>query len=163
MRRIIPIVYLMAGLAVLAGCARAPAPPPRVTHVVVNKGERVLYLMQGADTLRSYPIHLGFAPVGDKYVEGDGRTPEGDYMIDRRNPYSQFYLSLGIDYPRPHDRVEALAFGQSPGGDIFIHGEASDLPAGVQDWTAGCIALDNLAMREIWEMVAVGTPIRINP
>ena len=62
---------------------------------------------------------LGFAPIGDKFYEGDGRTPEGTYFIDRRNPNSKFHLSIGISYPNARDRAEAAALGKPPGGDIF--------------------------------------------
>ena len=60
---------------------------------------------------------------GHKYDEGDGRTPEGTYLIDRRNPNSKFHLSIGISYPNAVDRAQASRSGKSPGGDIFIHGQ----------------------------------------
>ena len=68
---------------------------PEVTSVVVNKGARNMYLLHHDKVLEDYPIRLGFAPEGHKQVEGDGKTPEGLYYIDRRNPNSQFHLSLG--------------------------------------------------------------------
>lgn len=140
---------------------------PEVTQVVVNKGSREMHLLHHDKVLKSYNVGLGFAPEGHKKVRGDGRTPEGDYTIDRRNPNSQFFLSIGIDYPRLSDIEEALALGQDPGGDIFIHGRANEnwrqLRKRGRDWTAGCIAVSNREMREIYAMVRDGTPIRINP
>ncbi len=136
---------------------------PEVTQVVVNKGARQMYLLHNSEVLKAYEVGLGFAPIGNKFVEGDGRTPEGDYLIDRRNPNSEFYLSIGIDYPRLEDIEEARALGQPPGGDIFIHGRPYKNRKGGQDWTAGCIAVTNREMREIYAMVKNGTPIRINP
>ncbi|MEO0390995.1 MAG: L,D-transpeptidase family protein [Pseudomonadota bacterium] len=138
---------------------------PEVTYVVVNKGQRRMFLMHHDRVLESYDIALGFAPVGDKFIEGDGRTPEGKYLIDRRNPNSRFHLSLGIDYPRPKDIEEARAMGKSPGGDIFIHGQANpfrrqDKAKG--DWTWGCIAVTNREMEDVYAMVNNGTPIQIN-
>jgi murein L,D-transpeptidase YafK len=109
-------------------------------------------------------VGLGFAPAGHKAFEGDGRTPEGDYTIDRRNPDSRFYLSIGINYPNERDAALAEALGKSPGGDIFIHGRgASYLRNAPWDWTAGCIAVTDKQMRDIYAMVQDGTPIRINP
>ena len=72
---------------------------PEVTYVVVNKAARNMYLLHHDKVLEAYDIKLGFAPEGHKEIEGDGRTPEGVYWIDRRNPNSRFHLSLGISYP----------------------------------------------------------------
>ena len=88
---------------------------------------------------------------------------EGTYLIDRRNPNSEFHLSLGINYPRDADRRSAKEAGVSPGGDIFIHGRPWKNRKGGRDWTAGCIAVTNREMEEIYAMVRNGTPITINP
>ncbi|MDA8586162.1 L,D-transpeptidase family protein, partial [Rhodobacteraceae bacterium] len=111
--------------------------------------------------LKSYRIDLGFAPVGDKKMSGDGRTPEGAYRINRRNPESDFHLSLGINYPNARDVAEAKALGVDPGGDIFIHGRGN--PAGflIRDWTWGCVAVTNKEMEEVYAMVRTGTPVLI--
>lgn len=110
--------------------------------------------------LRQYGFDLGFAPVGHKVHEGDGRTPEGAYRIDRRNPNSRFHLSLGISYPNARDIAYARAKGLNPGGDIFIHGTPSAW-RGTPDWTWGCIAVENDEMDEIYAMVETNTPIYI--
>lgn len=137
---------------------------PEVTQVVINKGDRRMYLLHHSQVLEAYDIGLGFAPIGDKQVEGDGRTPEGNYLIDRRNPNSEFYLSIGISYPNEADRALAEALGKSAGGDIFIHGRGPTWKRGfAQDWTAGCIAVTDKQMRDIYAMVRDGTPIQINP
>ena len=154
---------LMLAMLALAGCSRFPTyTGPEVTRVLVNKSARQLILMHHDEVLRAYEMELGFAPDGDKQVEGDGRTPEGSYIIDRRNPNSAFYLSIGISYPNEDDIAEAEALGQSPGGDIFIHGTPNPLRRG-DDWTAGCIAISNREMREVYSMVRLGTPIDIYP
>lgn len=139
---------------------------PEVTSIVVNKGARRLYLLHQQDILKEYKIDLGFAPVGDKKVEGDGKTPEGTYLIDRRNPNSSYYLSIGISYPNARDVAEAKALGQSPGGDIFIHGQPNLLKElrrakRTKDWTAGCIAVKNDEIEEIYAMVNNGTVISL--
>jgi murein L,D-transpeptidase YafK len=108
--------------------------------------------------LEQYDFELGFAPTGHKEVEGDGRTPEGAYFIDRKNPNSSFYLSIGISYPNAADRARARAMGKSPGGDIFIHGTPR-ASLNRDDWTAGCLAVKDREMEDIYAMVNVGTPI----
>lgn len=156
---------LLAFAAALSGCVSKSVPTytgPEVTRIVVDKGARQMALMHQDAVLRSYDIELGFAPEGHKQFEGDGRTPEGRYYIDRRNPNSAFYLSIGISYPNTQDRAFARARGKSPGGDIFIHGTPFR-NAFQSDWTAGCIAVTNAEMREIYSMVRMRTPIDIYP
>ncbi len=138
---------------------------PKITRLVIVKHRRRLYLLSGEKVVRRYSIDLGFAPRGDKKVEGDGRTPEGRYVIDRKNPDSRYHLSLGISYPNARDRAEAARLGKSPGGDIFIHGRPFliRLLKGRRDWTAGCIAVSNREIEEIYRLVEIGTPIDIYP
>lgn len=156
---------LFAGAAALAACGRDPKfrsyYGPEVTHVVVNKGERRMFLLHGNRALAHYPVHLGFAPEGHKQFEGDGKTPEGRYVIDRRNPDSAYHLSLGISYPNEADIAFAEAQGRSPGGDIFIHGGPTRHDHGGPDWTAGCIAVKNREIEDVYAMVRNGTPITI--
>jgi len=151
----------MAALSACSSKFRSYDGPP-VTRLVVYKTRRRLYLLHEAQVLRAFDFELGFAPEGHKQVEGDGRTPEGAYLIDRKNPNSSFHLSVGISYPNAADRAKALALGQSPGGDIFIHGTPG-LNRGDEDWTAGCIAVTNREIEDIYAMVEVGTPIMIYP
>ncbi len=134
---------------------------PAVTKIIVFKNARYMHLMHGTQVLRSYRIDLGFEPAGHKQVEGDGRTPEGLYYIDRRNPDSEFHLSLGISYPNNSDRERAQKLGKSPGGDIFIHGRGNPVEYLIRDWTWGCIAVTNDEMEEVYSMVRKGTPIAI--
>ncbi|MFT6676630.1 MAG: murein L,D-transpeptidase YafK [Sulfitobacter sp.] len=136
---------------------------PEVTYVVVNKASRRMMLLHHDRVLEDYEIKLGFAPVGHKQIEGDGRTPEGIYLIDRRNPNSSFHLSLGISYPNNTDRAFAKSLGKPPGGDIFIHGQKSPLKKDKGDWTWGCISVTNKQIEDIYAMVGDGTPIQINP
>jgi murein L,D-transpeptidase YafK len=159
---------LAAGLAVTAVARPAFATPavlgtgPRADQILVEKGARRMHLVRGRDVLKTYRIHLGFRPEGHKLASGDGRTPEGLYWIDRRNPRSEFYLSLGISYPNEIDQARSRALGFRPGDNIFIHGEpvrASE--RGRRDWTAGCIAVTNREIEEIWSLVPTGTPITL--
>ena len=154
------------GALTLAACSntskfRSYYGPP-VTSIQVFKGKRKLYLLNGNQALKTYDFELGFAPRGDKAFEGDGRTPEGAYIIDRRNPNSRFHLSLGISYPNAQDIAYARAHGRDPGGEIFIHGTPNPFSL-EDDWTWGCIAVTNDEMEEMYAMVQNGTPIYIYP
>ena len=150
----------MALVFILGGCWTSEKP---ITGILVEKSERKMYLVSGNKVAASYDIDLGKEPVGHKQFEGDLKTPEGTYYVDRKNPRSQFYLSLGISYPNPQDRAFAKARGKSAGGDIFIHGESPTDEDEVTDWTAGCIAVSNEEIKEIFMRVKTGTPITINP
>jgi len=163
---------ILAGCTFAAGMANAKTgrssykgvyTGPEVTRVVVQKGQRRLYLMAGDDVLRTYRIDLGFAPVGHKSQEGDGKTPEGSYYIDRRNPNSSFHLSLGISYPNAQDVARAKALGVDPGGDIFVHGARRRRDPKGRDWTWGCISVRDKEIDEIYAMVKNGTQIDLNP
>lgn len=158
-------VLLGGGAVSIGACTEPVTRPytgPAIDGIVVKKADRAMFLLNGDDVIKSYGIDLGFAPVGHKVREGDGKTPEGQYFIDRKNNRSAFYRSLGISYPNARDRAVAARLGVSPGGDIFIHGESRDpRQRGAPDWTAGCIAVSDREMTEVFAMVSIGTPIWI--
>lgn len=141
---------------------------PLADRVIVRKARRTLELLRNGDVLRTYKIALGLRPEGHKQFEGDFRTPEGLYRLTRRNPNSEYFLSIQIDYPNPQDVARARRLGVSPGGAIMIHGQPNlprkphDYYSNV-DWTEGCIALANSDMVEIWLMTPPDTPIEIKP
>ncbi len=166
---------LMATLLALAfaiwGALKPPTPLPdqitgNIDRIVIDKSDRILIAYQDGRVVRRLPMNLGFAPEGDKVRQGDGKTPEGVFRINRRNSASRFHLSLGIDYPQADDIARARAGGYSPGGDIFIHGQPSGI-SGLQrigyDWTEGCIAINNHAMTELFHATPMGTPVEIRP
>jgi len=136
--------------------------------VVVEKSARKMILMKDDAQIREYKISLGDNSIGHKQQEGDERTPEGRYVIDWRNPSSQFHLSLHISYPNAEDKARAKEAGVSPGSDLFIHGRPNNF-GGVsflfegKDWTDGCIAVTSEEIEEIWKLVDNGTAIDIRP
>lgn len=141
---------------------------PVADLVVIEKDARQLHLLQGGEIFRTFRIALGIRPIGDKRREGDFKTPEGRYILDRRNPDSEFFLSIHISYPNAADRREAAALGVDPGGAIMIHGQPnvptrSEMYYHTQDWTNGCIAVSNSDMIDIWLMTGENTPIEIRP
>jgi murein L,D-transpeptidase YafK len=141
---------------------------PRADLVVVEKDARKLHLLREGEIFKTFRIALGIRPVGDKLKEGDFKTPEGRYYLDRKNPDSDYFLSIRISYPDPRDRREAQALGVDPGGAIMIHGQPnvptrSEAYYRTQDWTNGCIAVSNSDMIDIWLMTGENTPIEIRP
>src|ERR1700691_1338232 len=139
-----------------------------VDKVVVFKHERKLALLSHGKEIKTYRVALGGEPVGPKVRQGDHRTPEGSYVLDSRNPNSQFYRAFHISYPNSNDIAAARKLGASPGRDIMLHGLAKKYAwvgkaHTLHDWTDGCIAVTNEEMDEIWKLVRVGTPIEIRP
>ena len=142
--------------------------PAKADRVLVEKEARRLTLFSSGRKLKEYRVALGFSPMGPKEREGDGRTPEGSYTVDFHKPDSAFHRALHISYPSAQDSTRAAEAGVSPGGDIMIHG----LPNGrgalgvahrLRDWTAGCIAVTDPEIEEIYDSVNDGTPIEIRP
>jgi murein L,D-transpeptidase YafK len=167
---------LLCAILCMAGAARAQAVTtpagtsaalPVATRVVVYKSERRLELQRGSEVLRSFRIALGLMPEGHKERAGDFRTPEGRYYLTRRNPRSDFFLSIQVSYPNEKDLRRAKANGWDPGGAIMIHGQPNrpkrDTGSYERDWTDGCIAVSNSDMVEIWLLTQNNTPIDILP
>lgn len=143
-------------------------PISKIDEILVKKNDRTMTLYQDHQAIRTYRIALGFNPIGHKEKEGDGRTPEGQYVISAKNPTSQFHLSLKISYPSMRDRLKALVKGVNPGGDIMIHGLMPSIGwvsklHTMKDWTRGCIAVTNQEIEEIYGAVEVGTRVTIQP
>ena len=136
--------------------------------VLVVKSEKRLYLLDEGDAFASYHVTFGGDPKGHKERQGDGRTPEGRYVLDYKNSQSSYYRSIHISYPNAQDRRVAKHLGADPGGDIMIHGQPNGWGwAGFVlqtiSWTDGCIALTDSDMDHVWQAVDPGTPIEIRP
>lgn len=150
-------------------------------RLVVKKSARKLEVFDGEKLLKTYKIVLGFAPAGDKQIEGDGKTPLGEFYVFTKNEQSKFYLSLGLSYPNTDDAtrgllenlispaeydaiLQAIAEKRMPpqntalGGEIYIHGGGT-----AKDWTWGCVALENEMMREIYDAVPTGAKVTVLP
>lgn len=150
-------------------------------RIVVKKKERILQLFDGEKLFKTYRVALGFVPEGDKEKQGDGKTPEGEFYIFTKNPKSKFYLSLGVSYPNIEDAerglranlitgkehaaiVKAISEKKTPpqytalGGEIYIHGGGIGT-----DWTFGCVALESEEIKEFFDLIPIGAPVRIEP
>lgn len=159
---------LIAIVAIAAPGLLSAVEFPVADRVIIEKSARQLHLIQDGEIFRTFRIALGIRPVGDKKQEGDFKTPEGKYTLDRRNPNSEYFLSIRISYPDARDRREAREMGVPPGGAIMIHGQPnmprySETYYRTQDWTNGCIAVSNSDMIDIWLMTGENTPIEIRP
>jgi murein L,D-transpeptidase YafK len=148
--------------------AQQPSTPERADSVLILKKDHVLQLLAGGKVIKTYNVALGQGGLAAKEREGDGRTPEGHYVIDSRNPDSHYHMALHVSYPNADDRKRAAKLGVAPGGAIMIHG----LPKGqgwigaahrLHDWTLGCIAVTDSEIEEIWKLVPTGTPVEIRP
>ncbi len=144
--------------------------PPGVTvdKIVVVKSERKLLAFADGRIVKTYTIALGRNPIGKKQYEGDKRTPEGVYFINDKRANSKFYKNLGISYPNDSDLTNARTIGKPAGGDVKIHGLQNGLGfigrmQAWADWTAGCIALTNQELDDLYAHTEVGTPIEIRP
>jgi len=171
MKKLIPVLACLfiwiLGTAVWANWPIGKLSPEiRADRILVEKSKRSLTLFADDQVIKTYPISLGRAPVGAKQREGDLKTPEGKYTIIEHYEPSAFHLALRISYPGPADIQRAKTQGVSPGSDIMIHGMRNHLGLIGRlhrfiDWTAGCIAVTNAEIEEIWQLVPDGTPIEI--
>ena len=168
-RRSFALAVLTILFAIFSGaeCSWA-ADPLRADLIIVEKKQRKLTLSFHGKPVKEYSVALGPNPEGKKTQQGDGKTPEGRYIIDRRNPQSHYWKSLHISYPNSQDSAQARRRGVSPGGDVFVHGIGKKFGFlgarhRLSDWTLGCIAVTNEEIEEIWKAVPDGTPIEIRP
>jgi len=154
--------------------AKIPIPTPPlpansiVNRILVEKKARRLTLFRNNKPVKTYAIALGRQPEGHKQFEGDNKTPEGRYVIDARKKNSSFHRALHISYPSTKDVAFAARQKKSAGGNIMIHGLPNGMGAlgplhRLRDWTAGCIAVTNAEIEEIWRAVPDGTPVEIRP
>ena len=142
----------------------------QIDNILVQKAQRKMFLRHGEQVIYTYNISLGRNPAGAKIREGDKKTPEGKYYIVSHNPHSAYHLSLKISYPTETQKNAAHENGYSAGGDIMIHGFPNKTPEfffvavhKMRDWTAGCIAVTNREIEQIYRLVQDGTPITIEP
>ena len=147
----------------------APLPPGAVAdRILVEKSQQRMTLFNNGKPLKVYVVALGRGEPGKKARRGDMLTPIGHYSIRGRNPNSAAHLSLWISYPNEEDAARAAERGVSPGSFIMIHGIMNGYGwiggfHRFSNWTAGCVAVTNSEMDEIWRAVPDGTPIEIVP
>lgn len=156
----------------IAFSASAFAARYSVDEVRVYKSKHQMDMLYKGKVVKTYRVALGKGGNKPKRQQGDGRVPEGKYTLDYKNPYSNFHKSLHISYPNDEDIRRAYEAGVDPGGDIMIHGYPNKQNFFLKmlrklgmmklvDWTAGCVAVNDTEMDEIYQNVEVGTPITL--
>lgn len=140
---------------------------PLPDHIEIYKSKHILVLKHQGRTIASYPASFGYFP-GKKVQSGDKKTPEGQYKVIGKKSKSIFTHSLHINYPNQNDREYARKLGVDPGNEITIHGTGDskvlqkEMKA-LRNWTRGCIGVHNYHIKELFQQVAVGTPVDIYP
>ena len=164
---------LLPGCSVFEDTIFKPAPfdhlafndqeiPGPIERIQVRKGARALDLVADGRIVRSYPAQLGRVPVGHKQQRGDLKTPEGAYRVSLKNPGSAFHLGLGVSYPNRTDLRDAYTHNRNPGSNIMLHGQPNGIERKmVGDWTAGCVALQDTDIAEVYALVNAGCQINI--
>jgi len=158
-----------AGIYFYAHHIWSPLPQgTKIDRILVEKSARKLSVFANGEKLKSYRVALGRNPIGAKQEEGDLKTPEGSYTIDRRNPQSDYHLALHVSYPSAEDTQRATERGVNAGFDIMIHGiRNGDGWIGafhrLHDWTAGCVAMTDEEIEELYRVTPDGTPVEIHP
>ena len=169
--RILSLMMIGAAAGVAAWYFNQGDPVPEDVEfdlLIVRKKHRQMLAYSKGKLIKRYSISLGKSPEGPKQFEGDNKTPEGIYRIDSKNAQSAFHKNLGISYPSQDDCERAKKEDKKPGKDIKIHGLRNG--SGYigkfhrfTDWTAGCVALTNEEMDEVFAHTPVGIPIKILP
>jgi murein L,D-transpeptidase YafK len=172
-RRVIIVLSALPAAALLtwvyAHHVWSPLPAgTTIDRIVLEKSARTLSVHANGKMLKSYRVALGRNAVGAKQQEGDNKTPEGIYKIDSRNPQSSFHLALHVSYPSDEDKKRAAQLGVPAGFDIMIHGIQNGRGwigafHRLKDWTAGCIALTDEEIEELWRVTPDGTAMEIRP
>ena len=170
--KIVLTIFVVIGLAAtfFLGHYKKNRLPGGITidRIILEKSKRELSIFRSGKKLKTYRVALGRNPIGAKQEEGDKKTPEGIYTIDGRKDDNDYHLALHISYPSPDDVARAAERGVAAGSDIEIHG----LPNGqgaigvghrLLDWTAGCIAVTDEEIEELWRVTPVGTAIEMRP
>ncbi|WP_191485528.1 L,D-transpeptidase family protein [Pseudomonas sp. FEN] len=162
------VVFCLSFAALSQASIAAPLSGKTIEKILILKSAHQLQLINDGKPLKTYRISLGKNPRGQKLMQGDRRTPEGFYWIDWRKPSDKYNLSLHLSYPNISDSVRARREGVDPGDMIMIHGtpDSADYPENLfhtLDWTDGCIAMRNVDMREVWDLVKDGTMVEIRP
>jgi hypothetical protein len=159
----------------------SPCDTTKDDYVVVRKSKRNTALCKSGKLVKNFRSGLGFAPVGDKVKEGDGKTPEGVFYIPRLVPDSDYHKAFLLSYPAADDAKRGAASGlitnaqrdqilsqhaacaepnqeTKLGGVLEIHGNGSS-----DDWTKGCIAVEDSVIDQLWSAVGVRDTIVVLP
>jgi L,D-transpeptidase catalytic domain len=146
--------------------------------LLIEKYKHRLTVYYDLKPIKSYPVVFGGNPTGDKFKEGDKKTPEGILRVRDLYPHPVWSKFIWLNYPNPSSwrkhfqaKFQAksngkVAWSDSIGGEVGIHGVPEDGDNAIDarnNWTLGCPSLKNKDVEEIYQWVKVGTIVEIVP
>jgi len=174
---ILNLIFIFASFNLSAGIL--------IDEVQVFKSKHEMQLLYHGQLVKKYTVMLGSGGSGPKRQDGDRLVPEGQYILDEKNPESLYHRSIHISYPNQKDKERAEKEGVEPGKDVFIHGLPNTKSHAIEilrdqlvkikdtnkikviqkklDWTKGCIAVSDKEIEEIYNNLLTPTPITIYP
>lgn len=146
--------------------------PTGTVYIVVDKSDYELNVYDEEGWYATYPVVFGSKDLSDKMMEGDRRTPEGNFKVISSRPHTKWHHMLMLDYPNQESWAkfkQRKANGVIPasakiGGGIAIHGTWPNDNIVVDDftnWTNGCVSLKNEDIDDINSFLKLGTRVRI--
>jgi murein L,D-transpeptidase YafK len=146
--------------------------PVAPVRIVIDKSSYELYVYDKLGWFATYPVVFGSNNLDDKKMEGDKKTPEGNFKIANKRVHEKWERYLGLDYPtkesldkfRQRKQRGEVPSNASPGGGIGIHGTWPNEDYMIdryKNWTNGCISLKNEDVQDLYSYVPVGTPVTI--
>jgi murein L,D-transpeptidase YafK len=172
MKRAIAFIFVLLAVTfvTLSPQDAAHAGGRRATKILVSKSNHEMKLYDGDTLLGTYTVSLGPGGTGPKLREGDRVTPVGNYHVVWKGP-SRFNTFMLLDYPNADDRARfarlkasgAISKNARIGGDVGIHGGGPVYAKGdqIQDWTLGCVAVDDEQIKEVSALVSPGVLVVI--
>jgi murein L,D-transpeptidase YafK len=141
-------------------------------YIIISKKSYELRVYDDKGWYATYPCVFGSSDFRDKYMEGDKRTPEGNFKIILKRNDSKWKYELLLNYPDAESYKkfdERKAEGLIPrnakiGGGIAIHATRPQEEWTVdyyQNWTDGCISLKYREAADLYSYIPVGTPVTI--
>jgi murein L,D-transpeptidase YafK len=140
--------------------------------ILIDKSDYELSVYDDKGWYATYPVVFGNNSLGDKKMEGDKNTPEGNFRIVHKRVHEKWCRFMAIDYPTPESRQKFLLRkqrGEIPanariGGSIGIHGtwpHEDFVVDRYKNWTEGCISMKNEDVRELYAFTKAGARVTI--
>jgi len=141
-------------------------------YIVIDKSDYELNVYDAQGWLVAFPVVFGNNDQGDKMMEGDKKTPDGTFTIVSKRIHNKWCRYMGLDFPTPADVYKfnmrkqqgIIPVNARQGGGIGIHGTWPHEENAVdeyQNWTDGCISMKNEHVKQLYNMVTIGTKVTI--
>lgn len=164
--------FLILGLAFIVNTSFYTVKSKSAYYIVIDKSDYELNVYDAQGWLVAYPVVFGNNDQGDKMVQGDRKTPEGTFTIANKRIHNKWCRYMGLDYPTVADinkfnqrkQQGLIPAYAKPGAGIGIHGTWPHEENAVdeyQNWTEGCISLKNEHVKQLFDMVTIGTRVTI--